>query len=270
MTSNIGAGFRDADSAPFERLVRCLDFANDLPFFKAYKAHSWESLKIEPRQVVLDVACGTGSDLLQLAARYPDTQFIGVDKSESFLAVAKERAGSAPNIEFLPGDAEQLPLGDRAVHAARIDRSLQHVESPAAVLKDMVRVTKIGGRIVACEPDWETFILFNGEFDDSRQIAGFFQRSIRNRFIGRELASLMNERGVEALRTHVHAFWTADLKVADVIFDLRKVADQCADADLIAREDADNWWTLSEQASQKGIFFAGLNIVETGGVVGKS
>ena len=269
MTTNIGAGFRNADSELFGRLVRCLDFANDLPFFKAYKAHSWDSLKIEPGQVILDVACGTGSDLIRLAAEHPATRFIGVDKSENFLAVAKERAGSAPNIEFLTGDAERLPLGDRTVHAARIDRSLQHVEAPAAVLKEMARVVQKGGHIVACEPDWETFILFNGELDDSRQIAGFFQRSIRNRLIGRELASLMNACGIERLRTHVHAYWTSKLDEADVIFDVRKVADQCADADLIAREDVENWWALSEQASQKGIFFAALNIVETGGVIGQ-
>ncbi len=269
MTTNIGAGFRNADSELFGRLVRCLDFANDLPFFKAYKAHSWEQLKIEPGQLVLDVACSTGSDLIQLAARFPATRFIGVDKSENFLAVAKERAASAPNVEFLRGDAERLPLGDATVDAVRIDRSLQHVEAPAAVLKDMVRVAKSGGRIVACEPDWETFILFNGEFEDSRQIAEFFQRSIRNRLIGRELASLMNECGVEALKTHVHAFWTSQLTDADVIFDLRKVADQCAEADLIAPEDAYNWWALSQQASLNGTFFAALNIVETSGVVRK-
>jgi ubiquinone/menaquinone biosynthesis C-methylase UbiE len=268
MTKNIGAGFRDADSALFDKLVHCLDFANDLPSFKAYKAHSWESLKIEPGQVILDVACGTGSDLIRLAAQYPTTDFVGVDRSENFIAIAKQRAGSTPNIKFFLGDAQKLPLEDRAVHAARIDRSLQHVEAPAAVLKEMARVVRRGGRIVACEPDWETFILFNGELDDSGQIAGFFQRSIRNRLIGRELASLMNGCGVEQLKTHVHAYWTSNLEEADVIFDVRKVAHQCADADLIAREDVENWWALSEQASQKGIFFAALNIVETSGVVG--
>ena len=267
MTENIGGGFRNADSELFSKLVRCLDFMNELPFFKAYKSHSWQTLKIEPEQVVLDVACGTGSDLIHLASHYPATNFIGVDKSESFLAIAKARAASLPNIQFLPGDGQRLPLGDGAVDAARIDRSLQHMETPAAVLKDMARVTKIGGRIVACEPDWETFVLFNGEFDDSGKIAGLFRRSIRNPFIGRELASLMNECGVEHLHSHVHAFWTNKLEDANVIFDLRKVKDQCAAADMITQEDTDNWWALSEQASQKGTFFAELNIVETSGVV---
>jgi ubiquinone/menaquinone biosynthesis C-methylase UbiE len=268
MTENIGAAFRNADGGQFDRLVRCLDFMTDLPFFKAYKKHSWQSLKIEPGQVILDVGCGTGSDLLHLATIYPKSHFIGVDKSESFLAIAKERTASLANVQLLSGEALQLPVDEGSVDAIRIDRSLQHMETPSAVLREMARVTKIGGRIVACEPDWETFLLFNGEFDDSRQIAGFFKRSIRNPFIGRELASLMNECGVKLLETYVHVFWTGKLEEADVIFDLEKVKDQCAAADILSQEDGDNWWALSQKASAKGAFFAGLNLIECAGVKG--
>ncbi len=268
MANNIGAAFRNADSDQFDRLVRCLDFMTELPFFKAYKSHSWQTLKIEPGQVILDVACGSGSDLIHLASLYPNSHFIGVDKSENFLAIAKERAASLSNIQLFPGDALQLPIDKESIDAIRIDRSLQHMETPASVLGEMVRVTKPGGRIVACEPDWETFLLFNGEFDDSWQLAGFFQRSIRNPFIGRELASLMNECGIKHLETYVHAFCTHNLEEADVIFDLEKVKDQCVAADMLTQDDGDNWWALSKQASKKGVFFSSLNIVETGGVKG--
>ncbi len=45
MTENIGSGFRNADGELFSKLVRCLDFMNELPFIKAYKSHSWQTLK---------------------------------------------------------------------------------------------------------------------------------------------------------------------------------------------------------------------------------
>jgi ubiquinone/menaquinone biosynthesis C-methylase UbiE len=153
MTQNIGSGFRDADGELFDALVGCLDFMSNLPFFRAYKSHSWESLKIEDGQIILDVACGTGSDLITLAGLRPRTRFIGVDRSKGFIELAKMRAEGLPNLEFLQGDGHRLPLADRVVDAARIDRSLQHMESPGAVLAEMVRVTKDEGRIVACEPD---------------------------------------------------------------------------------------------------------------------
>jgi ubiquinone/menaquinone biosynthesis C-methylase UbiE len=267
MTGNIGIGFRSADGDLCRELVHCLDFMNDLAFFKAYKSHSWQSLRIESGNLVVDVGCGTGSDLIHLAKQHPEASFIGIDKSESFLSIAKERAAPLTNIQLLQGDAQQLPLENRAADAIRIDRSLQHMEAPAAFLKEMARVTKAGGRIVACEPDWETFILFNGDYDDSQEIAHFFMHSIRNSFIGRELASLANECGIKNLRTHVHAFWTNRLEEAAIVFDLDRVKDQCAAADRITQDDADNWWSLSQHSSQKGTFFASLNIVETSGII---
>lgn len=267
MTDNIGRGFRQADGELFSALLCSLDFMNELPFFKAYKSHSWQSLKIQPDQLVVDVGCGTGSDLIQLAYQHPSAKFIGIDKSESFLKIAMERASSATNIHFLHGDGQQLPLESGLVDAIRVDRALQHMESPAVVLREMVRVTKAGGRIVACEPDWETFILFNGDRDDSWEIANFFQHSIRNPFIGRELASLASECGLKNIRTHVHAFWTSSTEEAAVVFDLKRVKDQCAAADRMSQDDADNWWSLSQHASQKGTFFASLNIVEASGVI---
>ncbi|WP_363346223.1 methyltransferase domain-containing protein [Methylocystis echinoides] len=265
MTGNIGSGFRSVDGELFSKLLHCLDFMNELAFFKAYKSHSWRSLLIAPEQVILDVACGTGSDLIHLAEAYRNTNFVGVDNSEKFLAIARERAACAANLKFMLGDGHRLPLVDHSVDAARIDRSLQHMENPEAVLAEMVRVTKRGGRIVTCEPDWETFVLFNGEFDDSSKIAGLFKRSIRNPFIGRELASLMNECGVKHLDAHVHTFWTNKLNDADVIFDLNKVKDQCAAAGMMTQDDADTWWALSKQASERDTFFASLCIMEVSG-----
>jgi len=101
----------------------------------------------------------------------------------NFLAIAK-RERILPNIQFLREMASGFPWEmARSTPHALIGRC-KHMETPAAVLKDIARVTKIGGRIVACEPDWETFVLSMVKFDDSGKIAGLFRRSIRNPFIG--------------------------------------------------------------------------------------
>lgn len=267
MGENVGTGFRHADRALFGKLLHCLDFMCDHPFFKQYKSQAWRRLEIWPGQRILDVGCGTGSDLIQLARLYPETDFIGVDQSENFLALARERAASTPNLKFLHADAHRLPFDDRSLDAARIDRSLQHMENPPRVLKEMARVIRTGGRMVATEPDWETFVLFNGAVEDSRKMAHYFQRSIRNPYTGRELASWMNDVAVTDLTTRVHAFWTHSLDDANVIFDLHQVKDQCIQADILTLEDAESWWRSAEEASRKRTFSAALNIVETSGVV---
>jgi ubiquinone/menaquinone biosynthesis C-methylase UbiE len=96
---------------------------NDLPFFKVYKSLSRQLLEIKLGQFVF--ACGTSANLIHLASRYPGTKFIGVDKSESFLSIGRERSKGLTNLQFLPADAQSLPLGDHSVHGIRIDRSLQ-------------------------------------------------------------------------------------------------------------------------------------------------
>ena len=82
-----------------------------------------------------------------------------------------------------------------------------------------------------------------------------------------EEMSLMSQCHIKILQTHIHAFWTNRLDDANIIFDLAKVKEQSAAADIISQDDAENWGTLSEQASQNGTFFAALNVVETVGTI---
>ncbi|MCH8494600.1 MAG: class I SAM-dependent methyltransferase [Balneolales bacterium] len=52
---------------------------------------------------VLEIECGTGSDILHLAKRYPKIQFTGIDASEENIRQAKKRAIDkiAPNVRFI-------------------------------------------------------------------------------------------------------------------------------------------------------------------------
>ena len=69
--NDIALGFRNADGEMLNELVHCLDFMNGLPFFKAYKAHTWETLKIRSGQKILDVACGIGFDVIRSLCLLP-------------------------------------------------------------------------------------------------------------------------------------------------------------------------------------------------------
>ena len=56
----------------------------------------------------LDMGCGTGALLQQLAARLPRASFVGVDPAERSLELARERCRGS-NVEFLQGKVENLP-----------------------------------------------------------------------------------------------------------------------------------------------------------------
>jgi SAM-dependent methyltransferase len=178
-----------------------------LPFFKAYKAHTWERLKIGSGQKILDVACGIEFDVIKMAIRFPSADFWGLDSSVGFLEIAKSRAGNLTNVKFLQGNGDRhpLPLPENEFDGVRIDRSLQHMKDPHSAIKEMVRVTRPEGHLVAAEPDWETFVLYNGDLDIGAKLAKQFKGSIRNPYVGRELGMIFTKCGVVNPQCNIHA-----------------------------------------------------------------
>ena len=97
----------------------------------------------------LDVACGSG----KLAARLhaltgPRGRVVGLDFSARMLEVARREH---PGIEFVEGDALNLPFYDAEFDAATIAFGLRNLADPVKGLAEMVRVIKPGSRAVVLE-----------------------------------------------------------------------------------------------------------------------
>ena len=72
-----------------------------------------DDLQPEPDQVVLEVGCGTGRNLIQAARRYPEARFYGFDISNEMLITARssiERAGLSGRITLAQGDATSFDM----------------------------------------------------------------------------------------------------------------------------------------------------------------
>jgi ubiquinone/menaquinone biosynthesis C-methylase UbiE len=61
-------------------------------------------------KTVVDVGCGTGRELAQLAARTPHTQFVGLDPAANMREIASVRNAPLANVRILSGSFEMLPL----------------------------------------------------------------------------------------------------------------------------------------------------------------
>jgi SAM-dependent methyltransferase len=105
-----------------------------------------EMLSIAPGDRVLDVACGPGNFTRDFARAAGDGLVVGIDASESMLAVAARDTGSA-NVAYLRGDACELPFRDGSFDAVCCFAALYLIEDPMRALDEIARVLAPGGRV---------------------------------------------------------------------------------------------------------------------------
>jgi len=100
-----------------------------------------------PRRV-LDVGCGTGYVLRQLAARLPQaSEFLGIDAAPTMIEVARAAAGDE-RLAFVQGTAERLPAGDGVYDLVLSTTSFDHWTDQAAGIRECARALAPGGTLV--------------------------------------------------------------------------------------------------------------------------
>jgi SAM-dependent methyltransferase len=104
-----------------------------------------DSLGLAGQEIVVDVGCGNGLYLAELAGRGHRGQVAGVDLSAGMLRAARARA---PAARFFAGDAARLPLRDGAADLTLAMHMLYHVAEPALAVAELRRATRPGGRVV--------------------------------------------------------------------------------------------------------------------------
>jgi len=136
--------------ALFDQISCCYDLINDLQSFglhRLWKKRLIRLAKLGPADSVLDICCGT-ADLLRHA--HPAAIRTGIDFSFGMLSRAASRSSTA-KINFLQGDALALPIKDEACDVILIGYGLRNLADLGQGLREMFRVLKKGGRILALD-----------------------------------------------------------------------------------------------------------------------
>jgi ubiquinone/menaquinone biosynthesis C-methylase UbiE len=104
-------------------------------------------------EAVLDVGCGTGNLLTEVAKRWPRARLAGVEPAREMLAKAGRRPSLA-GAELRQGVAEDLPFADGVFDATLSMLVLQEFPDRRAALGEMRRVTRPGGIVAGCQWDF--------------------------------------------------------------------------------------------------------------------
>lgn len=138
----------DAIADRYDVLNRLMSFGRD----RAWRSKT-SALLNEPKSV-LDLATGTGDLALEVARMYPAARVIGLDPSERMLAVGRiktDKAGLASRVEYIRGDAQQLPFPDQSFDAITMAFGIRNVANRPLALAEIARVAKSGARVAILE-----------------------------------------------------------------------------------------------------------------------
>jgi ubiquinone/menaquinone biosynthesis C-methylase UbiE len=258
MKDDLASGFKDVDrAADFAVFASCLDLIESMPFFAEGKRESFGLLGAAPGRRILDVGCGLGDDAAALAALVATGgEVVGVDGSQAMVEAARRRHGGVEGLSFEVADAADLPFDDASFDGCRIDRVLQHIADPAPVVREMVRVLRPGGVLVAFDNDWETLTVNSADRALTRAVMNAFCDRFPSGWIGRQLVPLFLDAGLRDVVASPKTLVLRELDVADRIYSFFATVGRLADAGVIGRDDAARWSDGLRAAAADGRFFS--------------
>lgn len=149
-----GSEMWDAPPVFLGARVRFLDRAKLLFYSKKwvlYRSIEKSYVKSQKSNVyrVLDVGCGTGGAVIDLAKLLPDAEVVGVDVVEQQIAITKERIKKygVRAAQALAYDGQTLPFPDASFDAVYSSDVLGHVSDVSEWLSELSRVLKPGGSL---------------------------------------------------------------------------------------------------------------------------
>lgn len=133
----------------FDTVAEKYDVTNDVLSLgqdRLWRKAVVKAVDARPGERILDIAAGTGTSSEPWADQ--EIEVVPADFSLGMLRVGRRRR---PDMAFTAADAMSLPFADESFDVVTMSFGLRNVADPATALREFLRVTRPGGRLLVCE-----------------------------------------------------------------------------------------------------------------------
>jgi len=254
--------FSSVDETDGYDFVGRLDIMSSLSFFQDYKRQTFRLMRPEKGGRLADIGCGTGEDAREMTNLVGESGLItGFDVSETMISEARKRHGdSNACLSFVQASADKLDSCDHFFDAVRADRVFLHLPSPQDALREAIRVTRPGGRIVISEPDMRSLWITTRFPDVADAVFLGIAHSILHPMVARELYHLFRDMRLEDVSLELRPLVYSDPELGERILNFSIVAQTLVDEGRLSREAVREFLTDLDERKCAGRFLGGLTL----------
>jgi ubiquinone/menaquinone biosynthesis C-methylase UbiE len=221
-----------------------------------------EVLAPQPGENILEAGSGSGI-LCRLVASMvvPGGRVTGLELSPYLVEEASQYAeseGMSELISFEVGNAESMPFESGRFDGSFAARLLMHSPDPDAIVRELTRVVRPGGRVVLMDWDFETAVVDHPAKEITRRILNWrTDNRDRNSWSGRQLWNKAKWAGLQALESHPFVSLAYD-ENNSLTQSLWRAAEEACSKGAISEEARDAWLADLKARIDDGTFFASI------------